>query len=128
MGSMIRVLEKILDWDEVMTEIQEKGIYHKKIPAPSSGLMDFVVEVWADGDMIKVSIAHYTVQNGDLMRDPEVVCILLPHAKELIPIYYRNDFVGVEEYLTPHRRRSVLSYLNNTWAKSLLFWGYVKKD
>ena len=46
-----------------------------------------------------ISVCHYGEQNGDLMRDPEM-CFELgfsdgPH---LNPFYYRNDYVGVEQW------------------------------
>ena len=41
------------------------------------------------------SIAHYGEQNGDLMRDPEMI---FWHREDgrFYPTYYRNDYVGVE--------------------------------
>ncbi len=48
-----------------------------------------------------ISIAHYGEQNGDLMRDPEM-CFELskPPLCNLVlsAWYYRNDYVGVEQY------------------------------
>ena len=48
-----------------------------------------------------ISVAHYGEQNGDLMRDPEM-CFELsrPIGGELIldPFYWRNDYVGVEQW------------------------------
>ena len=46
-----------------------------------------------------VSLAHYSEQNGDLMRDPEM-CFELGFAgsPHLNPFYYRNDYVGVEQW------------------------------
>jgi hypothetical protein len=46
-----------------------------------------------------VSVAHYGEQNGDLMRDPEM-CFELGFAgsPHLDPFYYRNDYVGVEQW------------------------------
>jgi hypothetical protein len=48
-----------------------------------------------------LSVAHYGEQNGDLMRDPEM-CFELTKAPlaraELVPYYWRNDYVGVEQY------------------------------
>ncbi len=46
-----------------------------------------------------ISVARYGEQNGDLMRDPEM-CFELgigggPH---LNPFYYRNDYMGVEQW------------------------------
>jgi hypothetical protein len=48
-----------------------------------------------------LSVAQYGEQNGDLMRDPEMcfewskppLC-----GPELVPYYWRNDWMGVEQY------------------------------
>jgi hypothetical protein len=48
-----------------------------------------------------VSVAHYGDLNGDPMRDPEMCFELskLPLAAlELVPYYWRNDYVGIEQY------------------------------
>ena len=44
-----------------------------------------------------LSVAHYSRQNGDLMRDPEM---LFEHeaADALNPFYWRNDHIGVEQW------------------------------
>ena len=48
-----------------------------------------------------ISIAHYSEQNGDLMRDPEM-CFELSKpplcSLALSAWYYRNDYMGVEQY------------------------------
>jgi hypothetical protein len=41
------------------------------------------------------SIAHYYVQNGDLMRDPEM-CFIRGKDGEYYPYYYRQDGLGIE--------------------------------
>jgi hypothetical protein len=48
-----------------------------------------------------ISIAHYGEMNGDLMRDPEMCFELvkpLGCALSLDPYYWRNDYVGVEQW------------------------------
>jgi hypothetical protein len=47
-----------------------------------------------------ISVAHYGEQNGDLMRDPEMIFEAEESGEEmnLIPFYWRNDYVGVEQY------------------------------
>ncbi|HEY4358147.1 MAG TPA: hypothetical protein VGN16_20540 [Acidobacteriaceae bacterium] len=46
-----------------------------------------------------VSVAHYREQNGDAMRDPEMCFELgLAMGAHLDPFYYRNDYVGVEQW------------------------------
>ena len=62
------------------------------------GYMPLVVEAIGqsgDGGQL-IALSHTTVQNGDLMRDPEIVFeireIAKAHTAE--PLSYRNDFVG----------------------------------
>jgi hypothetical protein len=48
-----------------------------------------------------ISVAHYGKQNGDPMRDPEMCFELskpLDSALVLDPFYWRNDYVGVEQW------------------------------
>ena len=44
------------------------------------------------------SLAHYGKQNGDMMRDPEMLFALHKETRQFIPYYYRNDYMGVEQY------------------------------
>lgn len=55
------------------------------------GMMDLIVETWYEGNFMKVSVCHYYEQNGDLMRDPEVVYRAYPKCEEEIPEYFRQD-------------------------------------
>ena len=46
-----------------------------------------------------ISVAHYGEQNGDLMRDPEMCFELgLTGGPRLNPFYWRNDYVGIEQW------------------------------
>ena len=47
-----------------------------------------------------LSVAHYGEQNGDAMRDPEMLFELVDVSGQirLVPYYFRNDYVGVEQY------------------------------
>jgi len=47
-----------------------------------------------------ISVAHYGEQNGDLMRDPEMIFEAEESGEEinLVPFYWRNDYVGIEQY------------------------------
>ena len=46
-----------------------------------------------------LSVAHYGLQNGDLMRDPEM-CFELGFARgaHLNPFYWRNDYVAIVQW------------------------------
>ena len=44
-----------------------------------------------------ISLAHYGKQNGDMMRDPEMIFALHKENQQFIPYYYRNDYCGIEQ-------------------------------
>lgn len=47
-----------------------------------------------------ISVAHYGEQNGDLMRDPEMIFEAEGSGEQmnLVPYYRRNDYAGIEQY------------------------------
>ena len=47
-----------------------------------------------------LSVAHYGKQNGDAMRDPEMLFEVRREGVEFIldPYYWRNDYLGIERY------------------------------
>jgi hypothetical protein len=56
-------------------------------------------------------VAHHGEQNGDLMRDPEMCFELskpLLCETYLVPYYWRNDYVGIEQY---SRRAEGIDYI-----------------
>lgn len=61
---LIRVLE------ELGVDFEAKE--HKSYRFKADGMMDLVVETWAQNDGLHLSVAHYGEQNGDLMADPEM--------------------------------------------------------
>jgi hypothetical protein len=52
-----------------------------------------------------ISVAHYGELNGDPMRDPEM-CFEVSKVPlspvELVPYYWRNDYVGIEQFSRRH--------------------------
>jgi hypothetical protein len=66
--------------------------------------MALVIEATPEPDPLgsnAVSVAHYGELNGDLMCDPEM-CFELSKpplcSLELSAYYWRNDYVGIEQY------------------------------
>lgn len=55
-----------------------------------------------------ISLAHYGEQNGDAMRDPEMIIALHKESQQFIPYYYRNDYMGVEQYSVKWMEKGVL--------------------
>ena len=50
--------------------------------------------------LVAISVAHYGQQNGDPMRDPEMLFEVRRQGNEieLFPYYWRNDYLGIEQY------------------------------
>src|SRR5215469_3793258 len=78
-----------------------------------------------------ISVAHYGEQNGDLMRDPEMILEADESGDDemsLIPFYWRNDYVGIEQYsafiedgrtvLNPMLKREHIAFAG-TWDRNL---------
>lgn len=64
-----------------------------------SGYMPLSVEeIGSSGDGYRlVSMCHYGEQNGDLMRDPDIVFLFhnLPDGVLAEPVSFRNDYLGI---------------------------------
>ena len=63
-------------------------------------VIEVLPEVGPDGHVV-VSVAHYGVQNSDPMRDPEMLFEVIEEdgvQPEFWPFYFRNDYVGVEQW------------------------------
>lgn len=85
----------------------------------NSPYMRLVVEIVTKGE---VSIAHYYTQNGDAMRDPEIV-----FNASWLPVEITQDPLGI------HRRASDGYYLRGVqdlarmWATNIRHQGFVKR-
>jgi hypothetical protein len=47
------------------------------------------------GGGLLLAVSHTYVQNGDLMRDPEVVAEVTPGSSDWLPISFRQDNLGI---------------------------------
>ncbi|MGQ0555546.1 MAG: DUF6908 domain-containing protein [Nitrospiraceae bacterium] len=59
-----------------------------------------VEEIGIDGEGHRlVSLCHYGEQNGDLMRDPDIVFMFqdIPNGSIAEPVSFRNDYVGLNQ-------------------------------
>jgi hypothetical protein len=73
------------------------GVHAVRITVP--GYMSLSVEeIGSSGDGYRlVSLCHYGEQNGDLMRDPDIVFLFhnLPDGAAAEPVSFRNDYLGI---------------------------------
>ena len=91
----------------------------------------------ADGNRL-ISICHYGEQNGDLMRDPDMVfevCVS-PTPATAEPLSFRNDYMGLmqEVYrydddgkktaVNPKLKKDLKSF-GRTWFQNLKYQGFL---
>ena len=87
--------------DKKATEILENmlAMNCSRIDKSNGAYMPVHIEVIErNKDYRLISLAHYGELNGDLMRDPEMIFAQLAATDEVIPYYYRNDYLGIEQY------------------------------
>ena len=78
----------------------EPGFHLKIENSPYMALIIEDIQQPGPNGLPSISVAHYGEQNGDLMRDPEMIFEIsrIGDALALVPYYWRNDYVGIEEY------------------------------
>ena len=75
-----------------------------------------------------ISIAHYYQQNGDMMRDPDVVFVIGAD-QHIYPISYRQDGMGIDQEaatiedgkwrVRTKMQADICSFCNDTWFPNL---------
>ena len=91
MKTILRILKQAGGWHH--------GLYLKIENSPYKALVIEATDESGPCGLPSISVAHYGEQNGDLMRDPEMCFEFgLAGAAHLNPFYYRNDYVGVEQW------------------------------
>lgn len=114
---------------ELTPHILDKRYRYAKLKA--DGFMDLSIE-WIAED--RIAIAHYGIQNGDFMADPDMMLIVDSEALTVMPSTYQNDYVGVYQKVytddgrwRPKLSRELTSFLS-TWLKNIEFQGHVLKE
>ena len=89
MKTILEILKKAGGW--------HPGLYLKIDNPP---YMELVIEATDESGpcgLPALSVAHYGQQNGDAMRDPEML-FEVSRWGALTPFYWRNDYAGVEQW------------------------------
>lgn len=95
-----------------------------------SGYMPLSVEeIGSSGDGYRLgSLCHYGEQNGDLMRDPDMVFLVhnFPDGAAAEPVSYRNDYLGIVQdvyrYDETGRRTHILPTLKQDLTEFAESW------
>jgi len=82
-----------------LVELAKANQGHIKVDNAKGDFMPVSVEIIEETEsLVKVSVAHYYEQNGDLMADPEM-CFAVKNDKlgcMVIPYYFKQDNLGIE--------------------------------
>ena len=69
-----------------------------KIDNSDGSFMSVILEVIFEDEKIKIiSLAHYYLQEGDLLADPEMCFIYNKEQGVYWPSYFKQDSIGMEE-------------------------------
>lgn len=113
---------------------------HSAVRITVDGYMPLAVEeIGIDGEGHRlVSLCHYGEQNGDLMRDPDIVFEIhtyaIPHMAE--PLSFRNDYIGTMQEVYRYDDSGKKTHVNarlkhdlksfaRTWFKNLKDQGFL---
>jgi hypothetical protein len=131
--SIERILEAHGELDRFNAAVRESagGEFSWRFTKPS--YLDLTIEIVGPN---RVAVAHTFTQNGDLMRDPEIVFYVdndLPPSMNWIPVELTQDPMGV--YRSKFTRRNGREYVDvafhqevdelaRVWAKNLRHQGW----
>lgn len=85
-----------------------------------------------------ISVAHYYEQNGDAMRDPEIVYEVSKELREWTPIFYQQDNLGIYQeaifrneagqLMTNPKLLGSLTSFSRTWDRNLEQQGFLETE
>ncbi|MDR4470300.1 MAG: hypothetical protein MRJ68_18710 [Nitrospira sp.] len=88
-----------------------------------SGFMPLSVEeIGIDGEgHRRVSLCHYGEQNGDLMRDPDLVFMFqdAPSSSIAEPVSFRNDYLGLDQEVYRYDETGQRTHLDTKLKRDL---------
>ncbi len=107
----------------------------------ADGYMPLVVDDITCGETRQIALSHTTTQNGDLMRDPEIVFEIVDVGgiRFAEPVSFRDDFMGLRQEVydydqagrRTHLRPQVKTELRcfaRTWFRNLRAQGFFDKS
>ena len=89
METLLRILNAAGGW--------HPGLWLQIDNAPYMALVIEAADESGPCGLPVISVCHYGEQNGDAMRDPEMLFELGADCATLNPFYWRNDYVGIEQ-------------------------------
>ena len=91
METVLRILQNAGGWNP--------GLYLRVVNPPYMALVIEAIDESGPCGLPAISIAHYGEQDGDAMRNPEMLFELgLARGVHLDAFYFRNDYVAIEQW------------------------------
>lgn len=129
-GIKMKTVQAIIDKRGGIEALKDKYIKVYNDP-----YMKLVIELLGQGpyETDIVSVAHYYTQNGDAMRDPEIVFLVKDN--DWLPVSYRNDSLGAYRQamtfengqartVKPLEMRELMSFAK-MWNRNIRLQGYL---
>ena len=123
--------------NELMQFLKNAGIQfeakgHSWYKLKSGPYQDLTVEHWKSSEqLMTISVCHYGEQNGDLMKDPEIVIKWDLDLDKIRVEEFYQDYVGAyrtcvnqDGTINKAEARDLLSFAND-WGKNLKIQGHV---
>jgi hypothetical protein len=87
-NSIAEIIEVTGGWDRLR---------ERPLRIEVEGFMPLSIEVIGTGPRggTALSIMHWFIQNGDVMRDPDLIVEILPQVKQWLSVSYRQDSLGL---------------------------------
>lgn len=132
----MQTVEKIINLNGGLEALKEKAIKVMNDP-----YMPLCIEYIGEGPrgLPTISVAHYYEQNGDLMRDPDMVFEIANDSLEgyrWLPVSWQNDGLGINQYacwvsttgaiMIKTGLIKELTAFSKTWDKNLKNQGFEK--
>jgi hypothetical protein len=100
---------------------------HNSYKLESSPFMPLTIETWYAGNILNISICHYGKQNGDLMKDPDILMEFDSEKvlNQLTFIEFQNDYTGTYQSRDSNPNfQAEMSYFMETWISNLVSQGH----
>jgi len=105
--------------------------FEDHVKLKSGGFMDLTVELLSEKEpFYKLSMTHYGEQNGDLMADPDMEIMVDTEKKQVCPLTFRNDYVGVNQRVYDYEGNKntalhidLLEFLKQ-WTENIIMQGF----
>jgi hypothetical protein len=91
---------------------------HNSYKLESGSFMPLTVETWQQGESTMVSMCHYGEQNGDLMKDPDILFNVKNN--EIVYQEMQNDYMSF--YSENHAE--IKDFMEHTWVDNLINQGH----